>query len=74
MERPACAKQLCLILQTHKVAPRAVPNVLVMRSVTPESRVGRNAAATSIVRLTEESQHNVSRVARLIFPTAEKYA
>src|ERR1700678_3967408 len=41
-EMPSRAKHSCLMTRAHKIAPSAVPNVFVRRSVIPESRVGRN--------------------------------
>ena len=73
IETPVRANQLCLILKVHKIAPRPVPNVFVMRSVIPEFRVGRNACSISIVRLTANPSVMLRQVARLIFPIAQKY-
>src|SRR5208282_3184847 len=70
---PALVSQLCLRLQSYRITPRAVPNVFVIRSVVPESRVGRNACKTSIVRLTKNPTAIVTSVGFLIVRTKEKY-
>ena len=66
--------QLCGAIRAHKIAPRAVPDVFVMRSVMPESRVGRNACKTSIVRLTANPRAIVTTTACFVLRTEEKYA
>src|SRR5580704_14473764 len=49
--RPTVAKMACTDLLLYNAVPITVPSVFVMRSVMPESRVGRKACNTSIVRL-----------------------
>src|SRR5438309_8862811 len=73
IEMPARVNQLHLIVQPYRITPRAVPNVFVIRSVVPESRVGRNACKTSIVRLTKNPTAMVTSAGCSIQRTKEKY-
>ena len=56
----------------YSITPIAVPIVFVMRSLTPESRVGRNACDTSIVRLVINPKAIVIAAEFLIVRTDEK--
>ena len=56
--RPNAANMACTDSLLHNVAPIPVPSVFVMISVMPESRVGRNACNTSIVRLVTAAQND----------------
>jgi hypothetical protein len=54
------------VFEAHNLTPRKVPNVLVIRSVVPEPRVGRYDCRISIVRLTISPTATVVKPACLI--------
>ena len=49
-----CSSQVCVYLFKYNQAPNVAPEVLVIRSVVPDMRVGMNACNTSIVKLTQK--------------------
>jgi len=63
---PALANIPWTALQLQNKAPIAVPSVLVMISVVPESRVGRKACKISMLRLTVNPRMIVANTPRLI--------
>jgi hypothetical protein len=73
IEMPARVNRLYLIVQPYRITPRAVPNVFVIRSVVPESRVGRNACKTSMARLTKNPTAIVTSAGCSILRTKEEY-
>ena len=54
--------------------PQLVPKVLVMISVVPEPRVGKNPCRVSMVTLVKNPSVIVSNTALLVRPTSVKYA
>ena len=60
--------------QRYSSTPRPVPSVFVMISVMPESRVGRYACRTSIVRLTAAPRVMVTTAGLLICLAIVRYA
>lgn len=72
--RPTAAKMACTDLLLYNAVPIAVPSVFVMRSVMPESRVGRKACNTSIVRLIAAPRRIVASTAWLRRCTDTRYA